>query len=213
MVGSNLLKLRNLIKLPLAGMLLFVIFYIVAAIHYPGGSYEAPQATGFSMQHNYLCDLLDRIAINGQLNTAKVYARIAMGFLCFSLILLWGFLPKLFNVTKTVHIITSSFGMLSMIITMFLASGVHDIIVRVAGFCGVIAVLLTFRELYRSNYRGLLNVGFVCLFMLLANYYIYETDRLIEWLPLIQKVAFTSWISWFVTLNLKLINKFSVSRQ
>lgn len=213
MIGSNFLTLRNLIKLPLAGMLLFVVFYVVAAIHYPGGSYEAPQATGFSIQNNYLCDLLDKIAINGQFNNAKVYARVAMGFLCFSLILLWGLLPKLFNVTKTVHVITSAFGILSMIITMFLASGVHDIIVRVAGFCGVIAVLLTFRELYRSNYRGLLNFGLVCLFLLLANNYIYETDRLIEWLPLIQKFTFVSWISWFVALNILLMKKLSVSGQ
>ncbi len=213
MVASRQRTLQNLMKLPLAGMLLFVLFYIVAAIHYPGGSYAAPDSPVFSIQHNYLCDLLDYIAINGQLNNARIYAMIAMGFLCFSLILLWGFLPKLFDVTKTVHVATSFFGILSMVITMFLGSGIHDLIVRIAGFCGVIAVLLTFRELIRSKYRGLLIFGLICLILLIANYYIYETGILIKWLPMIQKVTFLSWISWFVTLNILLVKKHSVSER
>ncbi|GAA4937096.1 hypothetical protein GCM10023314_06800 [Algibacter agarivorans] len=188
--------------LPLIGIALFVIFYIIAAIYYPGGSYAAPNRPGFSFKNNYLCDLLDNHAINGAFNSARIYARIALAILCLSLILLWYYLPKLFNRKNKAQTIMSIAGMLSMVITLFLASEVHDIIVRTAGVFGVTALLIAFIELYNANYYKLLIHGIICLFFFLTNYYIYETEILIDKLPVIQKITFLSCMSWFVLLSI-----------
>lgn len=194
----------------MAGILLFVVFYVIAALYYPGGSYVAPEQIGFSFEHNYLCDLLDDVAVNGEINTARLYSRISLGILCGSLILLWAYLPWLFDVKRRIHVLISACGILSMLITVFLALGAHDIVVRIAGFFGAIALLLTFRELYKAHYGKLLFLGIVSLVLFLANYYIYETGVLIERLPLIQKVTFISCLSWFVILNILLLKKYKI---
>lgn len=198
---------RYVLKIPIAGMLLFVLLYIISAYFYPGGSQASVDQVGFSWANNYLCDLLDNTAINGQPNIARGYARAALGFLCFSLILLWVYLPLLFKVRRRVHFLISFFGIASMLTTVFLASEIHDIIVRIAGALGVVAILLTFIQLYRSKYLKLLFFGLVCLIFMLTNYYIYETAILINWLPVIQKITFISWILWFVLLNVLLLRK------
>ena len=58
-------KHYSILFIPLLGMLLFVILYVIAAYHYPGGSYVNPSQSGFSFRYNYLCDLLDNFAIDG----------------------------------------------------------------------------------------------------------------------------------------------------
>ena len=78
-------KHHAFVWLPMAGMILFVVFYIIAAWQYPGGSYAFPNKTGFNFKDNYLCDLLDAQTINGLENTARTYARMALAILCFSL--------------------------------------------------------------------------------------------------------------------------------
>lgn len=198
---------RAMTLLPLIGIALFVVFYIIAAINYPGGSYVAQNQTGFSFKNNYLCDLLDNQAINGALNSARIYARISLAILCFSLILLWYHLPKLFDRKNKAQTIMSITGILSLIITLFLASGIHDIIIRIAGVFGVAALLISFIELYKANYYKLLIFGIICLFLFLTNYYIYETEILINKLPLIQKATFLSFINWFVLLSIHTYRK------
>jgi hypothetical protein len=193
--------------LPIIGITLFVLFYIIAALHYPGGSYVSPNQSGYSFKNNYLCDLLDDKAINGVLNSARTYARIALGILCFSLILFWYRLPKLFERKNKSQTIMSITGMLSMLITLFLASGIHDIIVRISGVFGVIALFISFIELYIANYYKVLILGFICLLLFLTNYYIYETELLLDKLPLIQKVTFLSFITWFVILSIHTYRK------
>ena len=195
--------------LSLVGIVLFIFFYIIAAINYPGGSDIAQNQTGFSFKNNYLCDLLDNQAINGALNSARIYASIALAILCFSLILLWYHLSKLFDRKNKAQTIMSITGILSLIITLFLASGIHDIIIRIAGVFGVAALLISFIELYKANYYKLLIFGIICLLLFLTNYYIYETEILIDKLPLIQKVTFLSFCNWFVLFSICIYRKLS----
>ena len=139
----------------------------------------------------------------------KINASIALAILCFSLILLWYHLPKLFDRKNKAQTIMSITGILSLIITLFLASGIHDIIIRIAGVFGVAALLISFIELYKADYYKLLIFGIICLLLFLTNYYIYETEILIDKLPLIQKVTFLSFCNWFVLLSICIYRKLS----
>ena len=200
-------KYPAFVWLPMAGMILFVVFYIIAALMYPGGSYAFPNQIGFNLKDNYLCDLLDAQTINGLQNTARTYAHIALAILCFSLMLLWVLLPHLFTVKNKSQIIMSIAGILSMVITLFLASEVHDVIIRIAGVFGTLALILTVLQLYKDRYIMLFYLGIICLVLFLTNYYIYETELLLYTLPLIQKITFIFCISWFILLNRALIKK------
>ncbi len=193
--------------LPLVGMMAFIVLYVLAAYHYPGGSWRSPDSVGFSFWNNYLCDLLDEYAVNGELNSARFLARGSLASLCAALLLLWFFLPSLFpgrGFNKRIMWIS---GILALVVTGFLGSGTHDLTVRIAGFFGAIAFISCFVELYRMGYIKLMVYGVICLLIFGANYYIYETGKLIEQLPVIQKVTFVSFIGWFVLLNTLLIRK------
>jgi len=199
---------KLLLLLPMVGMCSFVVLYIVAASQYPGGSHVQSSHIGFSIQYNYLCDLLDRYAINGDRNAASKTARIALGFLCTGILVLWYLLPKLFKTTIINNWIIRLSGMASMLTLVFLASEIHDNIVRIAGVFGVIALIATFIELRRSRFYTLLILGIGCFCLVLINFYIYESGYAIRKLAIIQKITFISCISWFMSLNVLLYKSY-----
>lgn len=202
--------LRIAIIFPMLGMVVFIFLYVIAALHYPGGSYASLNQNGFDFRDNYLCDLLNAQAINGMQNTARNYARLALAILCISVMLIWYYLPKLFTVKSKSQIIMSSAGILSMVITLFLASEVHDVIIRIAGVFGTIALIIAIFELYKDSYFTLFFLGLFCLILFLTNYYIYETELFLDTLPLIQKITFIFCISWFMLLNKALYKRLYV---
>lgn len=195
--------------LPLLGIGLFVLLYILSALNYPGGSWIFPNQDGFSFWHNYLCDLLDVYAINGEINSARFYAIIALGFLCTGLFWLWFYLPRLFENKNTNQSIMRISGLLSLITIVFLALGNHDKVVRIAGFFGMIAFITSSIELFKAGYKNLFLFGVFCLLVFLVNYYIYETGLFIKSLPVIQKITFMLFISWFICLDVALYRKVS----
>ncbi len=196
---------RNILLLPLAGMGVFLLLYIFAAIMYPGGSWRVPDASGFSFWNNYLCDLLDHYAINGALNDARYIARIALGFLCGALLLLWYFIPNMFPHTNKNQAIMWISGMMALGTTFFLSSGTHDVTVRIAGMFGAIAFIASLIELVRMKYYKLFLLGLLSLVIFGINYFIYETGVFISVLPVLQKFTFLCCILWFVLMNLRLL--------
>ena len=52
----------------ISGIILFIIFYFIAALHYPGGSNFDQHQAGFKWSTNYWCELLGYNAKNGQHN-------------------------------------------------------------------------------------------------------------------------------------------------
>ncbi len=202
-----------LLLFPAAGMVIFVFLYIIAAFNYPGGSYAMPQNDSFSFWHNYLCDLLDAKAINGEPNTARLYARWALGILCASLVWLWWHLHRLFNRRSPNLYLMRFAGLLALGTMVFLGADTHDLIVRIAGVFGVVALLSCLVELYKGGYTSLVILGLASLLVFLLNYYIYETGTLLFRLPVIQKLTFFLFLLWFGLLNLALFKKIKMEEE
>lgn len=186
---------------PVAAMVLFILFYIIAALKYPGGSWQDPSHTGFSFWNNYLCDLLDSIAINGSQNTAKVWSRTALAILCIGLVYLWYHLPILFARRGWGTKIFWTSGLLAFITLFTLSEGMHDISVRIAGLFGTIALVALVLELYRYEYTTLYPLGIICILIFLVNYGIYETGNGLRFLPVLQKFTFSLFFLWFFQVN------------
>ncbi len=193
--------------LPTLGMGVFVVLYVLAALAYPGGSYANPNHDAFSFWNNYLCDLLDTYTIGGHLNSARVFARLGLLVLCVSLSFLWYLMPKLFENKSNNQRVMQISGITSLLLTLFLSDNNHDIVVRIAGVFGVIALLSLFVELHKAKLKSLLFFGFFCLAIFFVNYYIYETGIYISSLPVIQKITFVGFISWFLLLNVLIYRK------
>ncbi|WP_282179379.1 hypothetical protein [Maribacter stanieri] len=193
-----------LLYLSLLGIIFFIFFYVIAAIHYPGGSWLEPDINGFSFWHNFLCDLLDFNAINGKPNKARLYAIVALCLLCTSILFIWFLLPKLFKTKNNIQKLMGGSGYLSLFSILFLVLDYHDIVVRIAGIFGLVAFITCCIELYKTSYKKLFILGVVCIFIFLANYYIYETGIIIHILPVVQKITFSLFIIWFIALDLAL---------
>ncbi len=187
--------------LPLAGMGLFVLFYLLAAWQYPGGSWVEPGQEGFSFRYNYLCDLLDTRAVGGALNTGRHWARLSLGVLCAGLAYLWAYLPALAGGPAWNRQLMRVSALVALGTTAFLSAGTHDITVRVAGGFGGLALLSAIAGFWQGRRRGTALFGAWCLTVLMLNYALYETGSCPRALPLIQKVTFLSFIGWFAWLD------------
>jgi hypothetical protein len=186
-------------------MALFVLFYVLAAQSYPGGSAVNPMEEGFSLRYNYLCDLLDTETIGGSLNTARHWARAGLLVLCVGLTYLWYrlgiFLPSPQWQLRAMRISALlAFGSAGL-----LAIADHDITVRIAGLFGIITLILTLKGLWRAKRMKLLGFGIWCLLTFLINYLLYETGSFYRVLPLIQKVTFLSFLGWFAAITISCI--------
>lgn len=191
--------------LPLAGMVLFVLFYLIAADRYPGGSWAYPARDGFSWRDNYLCDLLDTLAVNGQLNPGRHWARAALGVLCGGLLLLWCQLPDLMDASPFLRWVVRLSSAAAFGTTVFLSAGTHDLTVRIAGLFGLVALIGGVAGLWRNGRLGMSLLGIWCIGIFLLNYVIYESGGFIRALPAIQKVTFSSFLGWFAWMDIALL--------
>ena len=60
---------------------------VIAIYLYPGGSSLDQNQSGYSLLHNYWCDLLDATAYNGQINIGRYFAMAAGMLACIALYL------------------------------------------------------------------------------------------------------------------------------
>ena len=190
--------------LPVWGIGLFIILYIMAAWFYPGGSDADRMASGFSWQHNYWCELLPSHAQNGEVNTARPVAISAMIVLAVSLTLFWYFIPSLFPVKKITRLIISGCGIGSMLLLPFLLTGEHDRVMNLAALLGCTAILVLLVHLFKNKMLGLFWLGVACLLLCGINNYVYYSEELLHHLPVIQKISFLVFLYWFVHLSFTL---------
>jgi hypothetical protein len=193
--------------LPVLGFCLFIILYVIAASLYPGGSEINLSAKSFSWKHNYWCDLLETHAENGEPNTARTTAIVAMAVLCISIALFWYFVPRLFTFKPFSKKLIQFTGVISMGILVFLQANFHDIIINIAGASGVIALTGTLIGLYKNRSYFLFVLGVVCVFLLFLNNYIYYTKQWLYYLPVVQKLSFILFLLWFSLISVRVFQR------
>ncbi len=198
---------KILVLLPICGITLFFILYFTAALMYSGGSQVDKTAKGFSLLHNYWCDLLADKAQNGEPNIAQPIAISAMILLCTSLVVFWYYLPKLFEPDIRYGHIIQRTGMTSMMIPPFLFTSYHDTVINMGGGLGVIALVLTFINLYKSKFYKLFVVGILCLILCILNYFIYETKIFLSLLAVTQKISFVLFLGWLGVMDYCIFKK------
>jgi hypothetical protein len=202
---------RLLILAPLFGICIFITLYLVAASLYPGGYRGNPTASGFSLLHNYWCDLFDVITYNGSVNPSRPIAIAAMFVVCMSLGGLFSLLPGLFKDKSIRQTIIRITGVGSMVIAFFIFTSWHEVVINLCGLFGGTALVLTLAELYRSRLWMLFYAGVTCVTLSCLNFFIYKTGI---WLPLlasIQKFTFFVYYGWSGMLNWAIYLKHSKS--
>jgi hypothetical protein len=175
--------------------------YIVAASLYPGGSDKDKTAKGFSVLHNYWCELMSTQAANGEYNPGWRVAIGAMGVLCVALAVFWWITPRLFKPNRGYTICIGYAGILAMLITPFLSIKHHDLVINLASIPGITAMITTFIALYKHRSYKLFAFGIFCLLLIGANNYVYYTGNGLYALPVLQKITFLLVMTWMSTIT------------
>jgi hypothetical protein len=193
--------------IPLAGICIFILLYIIAALVYPGGNHLNQTSKGFSILHNYWCDLLNEKAQNGEINLSRPYAITATIIVCTSLIFFWYYLPKDFAVGTFNKATIRVSGIISMIIAMFIFTRYHSEALTYSGFFGGIAFIATFLGLYKSRWYKIFWLGIFCLVMGVITFAIYKTREGLIILPVIQKITLLLCLFWFTIIDVQMNSK------
>lgn len=201
----------SVLLIPVIGISLFFVLYLVAATLYPGGSDQDRISTGFSFVDNYWCDLMEYRAKNGTINPGQPFAQIGWVVLCLSIGFFWFYLPGLFASVNIKHSIIRYSGLLSTVIGFFLITKHHDSVVKTAAFFGAIALATLVLELKEARFKVLFGLGVLCFMLGLINYIIFTTNFLISKLPVLQKLAFATCLLTFGWIDLKIYLKSRLS--
>lgn len=203
LVFSSNKRYKYLLLVPVAGAILFLIFYCLAAFNYPGGSQAAKYSKGFSWQNNYWCNLLNEVAINGQPNGGRSYAMIGMLVLCFSLGSFWYYFSLCIPLKRYYRLSMQVSGTSSMCIAFFIFSGFHDVIINIAGLLAMVALTVTFIGLYKMKWKNLFVFGLLNLLLVVVNNWLYYGGGL-RYLPVVQKITFLSFLLWICLVTIKM---------
>lgn len=189
--------------IPLAGIGIFLVLYVVAAHFYPGGSDADRFHRGFDWLNNYWCDLIAKNGKNGIPNAARPIALTAMIILFSSLSVFWFRLPDFFHENRFTRLLIGYTGLFAMTMLIFVFTKQHDIVIFIGGSVSSISFAGTLKELYTNRWHSLFRLGCFCLVLILLNFYSYLSGWLIFLLPLIQKVTLLFFLGWVFLVNRK----------
>jgi len=176
-----------------------MILYYTATLLYPGGDFENPTSKGFSWKHNFWCHLLAPKALNGDLNTSRPWAISAMVILAFSTVLFMILVPEKLRLSQRVKKIIQWTGTISILVSFLLLSKYHDEAIQAGSLFGIIALLGIVAGMLRAGKQLLFILGTFAILMGTLNFVMYYSSTGMDYLPVIQKIAFAAFLLWFIT--------------
>ena len=162
---------------------------------------------GYNWTENYWCNLLNKEAINGQINTARPFAVIAMIILTISLSTFWILFPELARLKKNHRFLIQAAGIVSLVSAFLLLTGIkHDLAVNISSSFGFIAMIGTIVALHKLKWNKLFLLGLFNILLIALNNYLYHSEQM-TYLPIVQKFTFLSFLAWFCLIDIKLYYK------
>lgn len=196
---------RKLLIVPVLGIAGFLFLYFYAAYLYPGGTKLDPSSSGYSQIHNYWCDLLDETSYSGRENPGRPFALLGTFILPLSMILFWYFIPNLFVGNSWKDELVRQTGIAAMVLGVFIYTPAHDLIINIAGILFLTAFGVTQFALWQSRHLRLFSLASVAFALALANSIMWRFGILLEFMPIVQKLAFLSFFIWMVFSSLLLM--------
>jgi hypothetical protein len=194
---------RYLPLVPLIGAIGFLLLYFYSAALYPGGTKFDPSTLSYSHFNNFWCDLLDPITYAQRPNDSRPSALAGTILLSLSLIPFWYFLPVLFRKHERRNRAIQVLGCSSMILAAFVFTSAHDWLITLAGVLGLTAFGISTFELFRNGHRGLASIASFAFVFALMNAVMWEAGLFLRQLPVVQKAAFATFLTWVIFTSLQ----------
>lgn len=187
---------------------LALILAILAIVMYPGGHQLNIHSKGFSLMHNYWCNLLDPIAMNGENNPGRSYA-IGAGLLgsLAIFISMWSLARLHLTTAFAKHTAMAALAS-AMVGATLLFTPWHNFFVGLL-ICGLSTyALMMAKPIWKNaNVTNRWLLTSTCILLLLTSI-VYYTAMGLEYLPLLQKIALLSLVLslFLLSKNVNLIN-------
>ena len=192
---------------PIIGMAGYLVFFAIATTKYPGGSINDIATEGYSFFHNFLCDLMLPITESGTVNAARPIAIFSHLLLSFTMISFFYILPEIFSYTNRNTRLVRGFGVLTMVIFIFMFTDYHDLIVTLTGVFGTVALVPFFMELMKYEGKSLRLLAFVCFGLSVIVFISFQTKIGFYYLPFLQKITFLFDAWWVIWVSLLVVEK------
>jgi hypothetical protein len=184
----------------LLGIIISLLFLIIATRYYPGGSQYDKNAIGYSWKNNYLSNLFSPKAVNGSANASRFWAVPGMLSLCLSFALFFFEFSKKIPVKGAANIVRY-FGTSAMLFAFLVVTPYHDQMVTITSTLALVSMFYITVFIFRSQLLLFKITSIVCLLALYICNYVYYTRNYLEFLPVFQKVALAITITWMLTLQ------------
>ncbi|GGH63419.1 hypothetical protein HNQ91_002532 [Filimonas zeae] len=183
----------------LAGIIVSVSLLLVAIAVYPGGSLANPNAVGFQWSQNFISNLFAAKAINGAVNTARVWADAGMILLSASFAVFFvHFSQKIPN--KGAAMVIKYLGAGNMLFNCLIATPLHDLMVVIASTLLLVSLFYITVFVMLTRLHWLKCACVVCMLLYYITMFLYgSTFR--GPLPVMQKITFLSSILLVLALE------------
>jgi hypothetical protein len=121
--------------------------------------------------------------------------------LCTGLMVFWWKLPDYYSSAESWKSLVRTFGVLSGATIPLTATSYHDVAINVAMVFSVVAFGISIPALRKRGGLNLARYGAFTLGFSVLNFLIWQTKVGIEWLPLMQKIAFAAFLLWIVLVS------------
>ena len=180
-----------------------VIFLLIAAFEYPGGSLPDKNSIGFGWSKNFISNLFEPYAINGSENPGRIWAIIGMAFHSVGYGIFFINMSKKISSGQWANIL-KYIGIANIIFIFLIATPLHDV--------GVISIILTLIGLFtitafilKTKLHLLKFCCIVCLLTYYCFFFLFGFGYM-DWSFIMQKVYIVS--SMLLILGLEYFTRY-----
>lgn len=172
----------------LIGVLLSLLLLFAATTQYPGGSQADANSIGFNWRHNYLCNLLNPVAVNGAPdNPARPWAIAGVLSLCLGVAMFFIHFSKKIPHKNASSVIKFA-GAGAMAFGLFTATPFHDLGVTISGTLLMLSIFYITVFVFKSQLHFFKILSALSLLSLYVCTYVYFTQHGLAYLPVLQKL-------------------------
>ena len=165
------------------GIIISNLLLIVSTLKYPGGSQYDKFANGFDWKHNYICNLFDEFAVNGDYNASRYWAIAGTFFFCVSFVFFFVHFSKKL-VSKNASNVIKYCGVSAMIASFLIVTPYHNAMIVLSSTLALISMFYITYYIFKSDLKYFKLLSIICLLISYFCNYIYYTKHYLEFLPI-----------------------------
>lgn len=166
------------------------IFMLIATLVYPGGSIIDKNSVGFRWSENFFSNLFAATAINGSVNTSRIWAIIGIAFHSIGYGIFFINTSKKMPINQAAKVLKFT-GISNILFSFLIATALHDLMIIVSSTLFLLGLFYITIFTIKSKHNIL---KFSCIICMLIYYFTLYLYGLGNWglLAIMQKVSFIS---------------------